>query len=84
MNKVLVLATMAAALASCGKADLNEACDTAGSTDECKDGLVCTNFTSNGASGNSCFKQCTDQTDCTSTQSCNGVSGTNIKSCQPN
>jgi hypothetical protein len=65
--------------AGCGSPGLGEKCDNAGSRDACEDGLVCTNEGGN----NVCRRLCTDQSQCPTGHSCNGVSGTNLKSCQP-
>jgi hypothetical protein len=64
---------------ACGKADVGESCDEAGKTDECVDDAVCTNEDD----GATCRKLCEEQTDCAAGESCNGVSNTNLKSCQP-
>lgn len=65
---------------ACGRADTGETCDTSGDTDECVDEAICTKD-SNGAT--ICRKRCTDDSQCAATEQCNGVSATNIKSCQP-
>jgi hypothetical protein len=65
---------------ACGRADTGESCDKVGDTDECVDEAICTNE-SNGSQ--TCRKRCTEDTQCASSEQCNGVSGTNIKSCQP-
>jgi hypothetical protein len=75
----ILLACMSTAFAGCGSPGLGETCDKAGSTDACEDGLVCTNESDR----NTCQQLCTDQAQCTAGLSCNGVSGTNLKSCQP-
>ncbi|HEY3493032.1 MAG TPA: hypothetical protein VGK73_00025 [Polyangiaceae bacterium] len=72
----LVLASLVGA---CGKADIGEACDDVGKEDECVDGAVCTNQDDGAA----CRRLCDDQDECPAGESCNGVSGTNLKSCQP-
>jgi hypothetical protein len=64
----------------CGRADLGEACDKAGDADECVDDAICTNGADDS---NTCRKRCTDDAQCSATEKCNGVSATNIKSCQP-
>ena len=63
----------------CGKAELGESCDDAGKTDECEDGAVCTNEDEGAA----CRALCEEQEDCPAGYACNGVSNTNLKSCQP-
>ena len=66
-------------LAACSDGDVGEECDTSGSTDECVEGAICTNEGDVAA----CRQICTDQPDCPSGEACNGVCGSNIKSCQP-
>ena len=64
----------------CGTADIGEECDGAGSTDDCVDGAICTNESDK----NVCRVICEDDMDCNAdTESCNGVTSSNIKSCQP-
>ena len=75
----ILLTCLAGGSATCGSPGLGEECDEAGSTDACEDGLVCTNESGK----NSCRQLCTDQAQCAAGLSCNGVSGTNLKSCQP-
>ena len=71
---------IALALVGCGKPGEGEDCDTPNSTDDCDDGLVCTNE----AAGNVCRKLCDDATVvCPTGTTCNGISGGNHKSCQP-
>ena len=67
------------ALACSGEAAIGEECDTAGSTDECVNGAVCTN----DLGGRRCRLVCNDDAQCAASEACNGVSSTNIKSCQP-
>jgi hypothetical protein len=76
---VLTLSALLATVACSGKSDVGEACDTAGSTEECVDGAICTN----GDAEPTCRRRCTDDTQCAAAEACNGVSGTNLKSCQP-
>jgi len=59
--------------------EVGEECDDVGSTDDCEDGAVCTNEGDGGV----CRFLCDDQVQCPAGHSCNGVSGTNLKSCQP-
>lgn len=68
------------ALTSCGSPKIGESCKTAGDSAACESGAMCTN---NSGGGNTCFKVCTADSECATTEQCNGVSGTNIKSCQP-
>ena len=67
-------------LAACGGAEIGESCDDEGSTDECVDNAVCTNEEGDAAR---CRVLCKDQDECPDAHSCNGVSGTSLKSCQP-
>ncbi len=76
---LLHLCALLAVVACGGEADVGESCDTAGSTDECVGGAVCTN----DSGGSRCRRICQDDAQCAPTEACNGVSGTNIKSCQP-
>lgn len=64
----------------CGPGELGQACNDPGSEEACVDGAICTN--ENGDDG-SCREICTGQKDCRKGYSCNGVSGTSTKSCQP-
>lgn len=67
-------------LASCGSPKIGESCKTAGDATACVSGAMCTN---NAAGGNTCRKSCTADSECATTEQCNGVSSTTIKSCQP-
>lgn len=79
--RLLGLAALALALVALGcSADVGASCDTPGSLDECVDGAVCTNE-SGGA--NTCRLLCADDADCPVGHNCNGLTGTQIKSCQP-
>ena len=72
--------TLLTLLAACGGAEIGASCDDVGSTDECVDYAVCTNE----ADGrNSCRYLCKEKSDCASDHSCNGISGSSLKSCQP-
>lgn len=64
----------------CASAEIGDTCDTSGSKDECVDGAICTQIS---GGSNVCRKSCTADTDCESTEQCNGVSGASTKSCQP-
>ena len=66
-------------LLACGEAEVGEACDDAGSTDECEDGAICTNENEAAV----CRFLCKDTVQCPAAHSCNGVSGSSLKSCQP-
>lgn len=59
--------------------DIGEECEDTGSSDECVDGAICTNE----EGGPVCREVCDADEDCASDEHCNGVAGTNIKSCQP-
>ena len=72
----------ALAMAACATStpDVGDKCDKAGDVAACVSTALCTNESSGALT---CRKRCTAQSDCASTESCNGVSGTNLKSCQP-
>lgn len=76
--RLVVAVSLLGALATvgCGKSDVGEECNTA---DDCKDGLVCTR----DWQGVHCRAPCTSQDQCPPGFDCNGVEGTNVKSCQP-
>ncbi|HKY34511.1 MAG TPA: hypothetical protein VJN18_01115 [Polyangiaceae bacterium] len=59
--------------------EIGEECDDVGQSDECEDGAICTNEEGGGI----CRAICAETADCPANHTCNGVSGTNIKSCQP-
>jgi hypothetical protein len=66
-------------IAACGGgADVGEECDTPGDADECVDGAICTNSNV----GSTCLPICTDEAQCAANENCNGISGSNVKSCQ--
>ena len=65
----------------CGSAsEIGEDCHTEASQEECVEGAICTNDVSDTFV---CRLSCVEQEDCPSDQNCNGISGTNTKSCQP-
>jgi len=64
---------------ACGGVDIGEECEMAGSTDECVSGAICTDE----SDGNVCREICDDHPDCPDDHSCNGVSSSSTKSCQP-
>jgi hypothetical protein len=72
-------AVVLALVAGCGSAEIGEECDDVGQSDECEDGAICTNEESGGV----CRGVCAETADCPTGHTCNGVSGTNVKSCQP-
>lgn len=55
-------------------------CTVRGQQAECPDEAVCDAI---GNVTNICVRICEDGTDCRSDQTCNGVTGTNIKACKP-
>jgi len=77
---LLALAFGACLVAGCAS-DLGETCETSGSTDECVDDAVCVQAVS--GEDPTCRKVCTDDSQCTATEGCNGVEGSNIKACRP-
>ena len=66
--------------AACGGADIGESCDEPGSTDECVDDAVCTN---EDGDRSACRALCQEHEDCPDGHSCNGISNSSRKSCQP-
>jgi hypothetical protein len=64
---------------ACGDPEVGEECDDAGSSTECEHGAICTNEDGRAI----CRASCLEQEDCPPGYACNGVSGTNLKSCQP-
>lgn len=66
--------------AACGGTEIGEDCDDVGSADECVDNAVCTNEEGDSSS---CRQTCAEHEDCPADHSCNGISGTSAKSCQP-
>lgn len=79
LEPLRTLVVFALLLGGCGSAEIGEECDDIGKADECEDGAICTNE----ASGGVCRAVCAETTDCPANHTCNGVSGTNVKSCQP-
>ena len=67
--------------------EIGEGCSESGQTTECVEGAICTNLPGGDAEAtgdeNQCFAVCTDDDECTDVQGCRGISGTNLKSCQP-
>jgi len=78
---VLALASFAALLPACSGAEVGEACDTEGAEDECVDGAIC-GKPSDSAASPQCLVVCKDDNDCDATESCNGVTGSNVKACR--
>jgi hypothetical protein len=69
----------AALVAGCGKAEIGEACEEVGKTDECVENAVCDTH----AEHKKCHKVCSTGEDCAATENCNGISGSNLKACHP-
>ena len=76
----IALAAMALTLFACGGTDIGESCESVGSPDECVNDALCTNEADGSAR---CRIICADTADCPDAHTCNGVSGTSTKSCQP-
>ena len=65
-----------------GEGKVGETCGEPGKVDgECVDGAVCGQSSEPAAL--TCLKQCDDQSQCGTNESCNGVSGTSLKGCRP-
>lgn len=62
-------------------AEIGEDCETEGSTDDCVDGAVCGKRSDTDGTP-VCLKVCTTDTDCSSGENCNGVTGSSIKACR--
>jgi len=81
---VRALAPLALLLSvACSDGDIGEECGEAGDTDECVDGAICTNEGDDEGEGAVCRALCEEHEDCADDERCNGVSQTNLKSCQP-
>jgi hypothetical protein len=78
LPRALALLLLLGTFGCSGEAELGEECDTSGSTDECVSNAIC----SDDAGGRRCRRICKDDAECAASEACNGVSGTNIKSCQ--
>jgi hypothetical protein len=77
--RALTLLGVLVGAVACGSSEVGEECDDVGSADECEDGAICT--TDRG--GTVCRRICDTNDQCPADHECNGVSGTNVKSCQP-
>ena len=66
----------------CGSAEVGEECDEVGDTDECEDGAICTNLSTEEDPG-ICLWLCENDDECAADEACNGIAGSNRKSCQP-
>ncbi len=80
-TKKFLLGVVLALVAACSSDPIvvGGACKNAGKTEECVDKAIC----SNDKGGTYCRATCTDQAQCSATESCNGVTGSSTKSCQP-
>jgi hypothetical protein len=83
MRKLIVLGLFLLGSFACSsEGAVGEECEEEGKVDgECEDNAVCAKRSDNGAL--TCLKQCTEQAQCGANEDCNGVSGTNIKGCNP-
>jgi hypothetical protein len=79
MKRLIATIIFSLALIGCGASEIGEDCDTAGSEDDCVDGAICTN---EEGDINRCREICERHEDCELGESCNGISGSSIKSCQ--
>lgn len=77
--KITVLLSTLGLLACNSPSEIGEECEDSGSKDECVDGGICTKE----SDGTFCRVLCSEKVDCAATESCSGVSGSNLKSCQP-
>jgi hypothetical protein len=71
---VLVLSS-----ACSGESKLGEECDESGADGECESGSVCGKNTGEALI---CLKACSQQSDCTADQECNGVEGSSATGCR--
>jgi len=78
--RIFLMVATAAFLVGCGKPKVGESCKTAGDASLCESTAMCTNNASGTAT---CRTICTDNAQCATTEQCNGISGSNIRSCQP-
>jgi hypothetical protein len=78
---LLCILSLAAPL-GCGPTEVGDDCDEVGDPDECEDGAICTNVSDSNNDG-VCLWICDNNDHCPADHECNGVSGTNTKSCQP-
>jgi hypothetical protein len=77
---MLLWLTLLVTSVGCGPGELGQACNDPGSEADCVDGAICTN---EGSNDSSCREICKGQKDCRKGYTCNGVSGSTTKSCQP-
>lgn len=64
---------------ACSEPEVGEDCDEIGAADACEEGAICTNEESGGV----CRLLCKETDECPLDHTCNGISGSNLKSCQP-
>ncbi len=77
--KKLVLMFSLFAMACSGGVEIGGVCEMPGTSDECVSGALCTNE----SGGNTCQQICENQEECEEGFSCNGVTGSSEKTCQP-
>jgi hypothetical protein len=74
-------ALLGASWAGCSSAAaVGEECSTPGAEDECDEKGICDKKEDGTIA---CLKRCTDQDDCGTEESCNGITGSEIKACHP-
>jgi hypothetical protein len=74
---VLLVIALIPACSSAGK--IGETCDKEGSTTVCESNAACGK---NPDGKLVCQKLCTDQAQCAATESCNGLTGSSLKTCR--
>jgi hypothetical protein len=78
---LVVFTSLLFVLACSSEADVGADCDEAGKTkDQCVDGAICAK---NKGGDLICQKLCNEQADCEKEENCEGIEGTNQKSCRP-
>ncbi|MRG90472.1 hypothetical protein [Polyangium spumosum] len=77
----LALASFTTVLLACSGGEVGEPCETEGSADECVEEAIC-GKPSDTSETPECLKICTQDADCGSSESCNGVTGTSVKACR--
>ena len=80
LGRLLSVLAFCALLGACGGAEIGESCEGVGSGDDCVDHAICTNEEGDALR---CRAVCKETEECPPAHSCNGVSSTSIKSCQP-
>lgn len=82
MRTLAAIVFFFATLSGCAsEGDIGAICDKSGDSSQCVAEALCTKDGS--GAGNTCRKRCTEQANCAATEACNGVSGANLKTCQP-